>query len=101
VVFIFKKDRKGKGSRKRPYNKGVCEDFKMIRKCSLCRYWERGKYHRDGKTPSVKGRCILSICSLDGNGCPMWDKATKRKVVPAVSMPRDVPSDTPVVKVVG
>lgn len=78
VVFTFRKDRKGKGSRTRPYNKTKCPDFCMIMKCSSCAYWQRGSYHRDGKTPSCKGKCAIGMRSQDGNACQLWEKRTRK-----------------------
>lgn len=101
VVFTFRSDRKGKGSRTRPYNKDKCPDFVMIRKCSLCAYWERGKYHRDGKTPSVKGSCMLGICCKEGCVCQMWEKATRRRIPPPVQTSAHELAGAPVVRVVG
>ncbi len=58
---------------KRPYNKMICPDFKLRRKCSNCKYWLRGKYFADGKTPASKGRCSLNILT-EGLCCKMWRK---------------------------
>ena len=58
---------------KRPYNKMICPDFKLRRKCSNCKYWLRGRYFADGKTPASKGRCSLKILT-GGLCCKMWRK---------------------------
>lgn len=78
VRFVFKKDRKGKGSRTRPYNKTPCPDYCMITKCSTCAYWLRGSYHKDGATPSSKGKCAIGMRSQDGKACQLWDKRTRK-----------------------
>lgn len=56
---------------KRPYNKMICPDFKLRRKCSNCKYWLRGRYFADGKTPATKGRCSLGIL-MSAEECPVW-----------------------------
>jgi hypothetical protein len=60
-----------KAGEERPYNKQICPDFKMKKRCSNCRYWERGEYFADGVTPSRKGRCSLD-CQRDGKICELW-----------------------------
>jgi hypothetical protein len=59
--------------RKRPYNKDKCPDFVLFRRCANCKYWERGKYFADGKTPARKGRCSLSLPQT-GRLCHMWKR---------------------------
>jgi len=56
---------------KRAYNKQICPDFVMKRRCSNCRYWKRGRYFADGVTPATKGRCSLDILR-EASECPMW-----------------------------
>lgn len=56
---------------KRPYNKQICADFRLKKKCSNCRYWIRGEYFCDGKTPARKGRCSLDIFGT-GSTCELW-----------------------------
>ena len=55
----------------RPYNKQICPDFRMKKRCSNCRYWERGEYFADGNTPAKKGRCSLR-CQKEGKICRLW-----------------------------
>jgi len=55
----------------RPYNKQICPDFVLKKRCSNCRYWLRGEYFSDGKTPAKKGRCSLR-CVERGKNCPLW-----------------------------
>ena len=62
----------------RPYNRQVCPDFVMRRRCSNCAYWSRGEYFRDGKTPSRKGKCSLRIVERDGHDCPLWKRGQTR-----------------------
>lgn len=69
--------------RKRPYNKRICPDFRLRRKCSNCRYWIRGKYFSDGKTPAKKGRCSLDIkeqgpCDIWKEGKTSWRKRRQK-----------------------
>lgn len=56
---------------RRDYNRQICPDFVMRRRCSNCKYWFRGRYFADGKTPAGKGRCSLGIdkCAEE---CPIW-----------------------------
>ena len=56
---------------KRRYNRQICPDFVMKRRCSNCKYWHRGKYFADGMTPAAKGCCSLKI-SMSAVDCPMW-----------------------------
>lgn len=56
---------------KRPYNRQICADFVMKKRCSNCKYWIRGKYFADGMTPAAKGSCSLRI-SRDGSECQVW-----------------------------
>lgn len=63
---------KGAG-RKRPYNRQICPDFVMRKRCSNCLYWRRGKYFADGKTPATTGRCSLNV-GTDAAACAMWRK---------------------------
>lgn len=60
-----------RGGDKRPYNRQVCSDFVLRKRCSNCKYWVRGIYFADGKTPSEKGRCSLR-CRDDGKTCKLW-----------------------------
>lgn len=55
----------------RPYNRQICLDFVVRRRCSNCVNWERGAYFADGSTPSVKGRCMLGLCHRPDE-CPHW-----------------------------
>lgn len=57
---------------KRPYNKQICPDFMLRRKCSNCKYWKRGRYFVDGMTPATKGRCSLDILNTGGSPCSVW-----------------------------
>lgn len=63
--------RKRAESGKRDYNRQICTDFKLRRKCSNCKHWVRGCYYGDGKTPARKGRCSLRILER-GADCPLW-----------------------------
>ena len=56
---------------KRKYNRQICPDFVMKKRCSNCKYWIRGRYFADGATPATKGRCSLKISRLEGV-CPVW-----------------------------
>jgi len=58
---------------KRRYNMDICPDFKLKKRCSNCKYWTRGKYFADGRTPARKGRCSLR-CVEAGGDCPLWKK---------------------------
>lgn len=60
-----------KPGEERPYNKQICPDFRLKKRCSNCRYWERGEYFADGSTPSKKGHCSLR-CRKDGVICRLW-----------------------------
>lgn len=66
VVLSKPKDRS-----ERTYNKLICPDFVMRKRCSNCRYWARGEYFADGKTPAKKGHCSLKLLR-DPSECPMW-----------------------------
>ena len=76
---VFFSSEKG---RKRKYNKQICPDFVMKRRCSNCKYWKRGRYFADGMTPAEKGSCSLRI-SRAAEECPMWGagptSSSKRK----------------------
>ncbi len=73
-VRFSREDAKRRASEgNRPYNKQICPDFRMRKRCSNCKYWIRGSYFADGKTPSVKGRCSLKL-SKDAAECPLWAK---------------------------
>ena len=65
----FTKRRDGEA---RPYNRQICPDFVMRKRCSNCTYWVRGKYYADGKTPASKGRCSLKIVERNVHDCPLW-----------------------------
>lgn len=56
----------------RPYNREICLEFKLVRKCSNCRHWIRGEYFADGRTPATKGHCALR-CMERGAECPVWE----------------------------
>lgn len=56
---------------KRPYNRQICPDFVMKRRCSNCKYWKRGRYFADGITPATKGKCSLDVLRT-ADACPMW-----------------------------
>ena len=56
---------------KRDYNRQICLDFRLRRRCSNCKYWIRGSYFGDGKTPAVKGRCSLRVLKR-GDDCSLW-----------------------------
>lgn len=58
---------------KRPYNRQICPDFILKKRCSNCKYWIRGAYFSDGETPARKGRCSLR-CAERGKDCPLWKK---------------------------
>lgn len=62
----------------RPYNKQICPDFEVRKRCSNCKYWARGKYFADGRTPAKKGRCSLDICNT-GIPCRIWKLQTSRR----------------------
>lgn len=64
----------GREEGRRPYNRQVCPDFRLKRRCSNCKYWERGRYFSDGKTPAAKGKCSLDIPSsqMSGGICELW-----------------------------
>lgn len=55
----------------RPYNRMICQDFEIRKRCSNCAFWVRGKYYADGNTPADKGGCSLRI-SRKADECPMW-----------------------------
>lgn len=55
----------------RKYNKQICPDFRLRKRCSNCRYWIRGRYFSDGATPAAKGKCSLRILR-EAEDCPMW-----------------------------
>lgn len=54
------------------YNRQICPDFVLRKKCSNCRHWERGEYFADGKTPASKGSCRLRIEGVGAGPCSMW-----------------------------
>ena len=60
---------------KRPYSRSICPDFVLKRRCSNCRYWIRGEYFADGRTPARKGRCSLDFVKA-GSSCGLWRKGT-------------------------
>lgn len=62
---------------KRPYNRQICPDFKLRKKCSNCIHWIRGEYFSDGITPAKKGRCKFGYSDKSGASCPYW-KLSKR-----------------------
>ena len=66
----FERRKPGDG-RSRPYSRLICTDFRMKKRCSNCRYWKRGRYFSDGKTPAQKGKCSLEI-RTEGSICKMW-----------------------------
>lgn len=71
VRFSLKEARERSKNGIRPYNKQICPDFVMKKKCSNCWYWTRGMYFADGETPAIKGFCSLSI-SKTGEVCELW-----------------------------
>lgn len=58
-------------SGKRDYNRQICPDFVLKKRCANCRYWRRGRYFADGKTPATKGHCSLRVQER-GKDCPLW-----------------------------
>lgn len=72
-VRLVRPGSKGRKSDSRPYNMQKCPDFSLMRRCSNCRYWKRGEYFSDGRTPARKGRCSLDL-SFSADSCPMWKK---------------------------
>lgn len=62
---------KGKSGEQRRYNRQICKDFVLKKRCSNCRYWERGEYFSDGMTPARRGSCSLK-CEERGKDCPIW-----------------------------
>lgn len=58
-------------SGERKYNRQICLDFALKKRCSNCRYWKRGRYFADGITPAKKGFCSLKIL-MKADECPMW-----------------------------
>lgn len=60
-----------KGGGERPYNKDVCPDFQLRRKCSNCKHWIRGRYFADGQTAAQKGHCGYNL-QEKGDKCSMW-----------------------------
>lgn len=71
VVFSVEDRKKRVKDGVRPYDRRICPDFLVKRRCSNCKYWIRGRYFADGRTPASKGRCSLR-CDEIGGGCPMW-----------------------------
>lgn len=69
---VLKKGKGGSKSGSRPYNRQICPDFVIRKRCSNCAYWERGEYFRDGRTPASKGKCSLKIVERNGHDCPLW-----------------------------
>lgn len=65
----------------RVYNRETCPDFILKKRCANCKYWKRGRYFADGKTPAEKGRCSLRVIER-GKDCPLWTKGstTTKKV---------------------
>lgn len=55
----------------RPYNRMLCKDFVMKKRCSNCKYWKRGRYFADGTTPAARGKCSLGLAE-HALVCPMW-----------------------------
>lgn len=60
----------------RPYNRQICPDFDLRRRCSNCAHWIRGEYFADGMTPARKGMCDLGN-DVSGRVCPEWKLSTK------------------------
>ena len=71
VKFSLKEAESLRAEGRRPYNRQICRDFVMKKRCSNCKYWIRGSYFRDGATPAVKGRCSLR-CKERGKDCELW-----------------------------
>lgn len=61
---------------KRPYNRQICPDFKLRKKCSNCIHWIRGEYFADGKTPARRGACELGKFASSGF-CTDWKLSTR------------------------
>lgn len=61
----------GKGGA-RKYNRQICPDFVMKKRCSNCKYWKRGRYFADGITPRKEGKCSLDILYTGGKACSLW-----------------------------
>jgi len=71
VLLSRREARKRAEAGQRDYNRQICPDFKLKKRCSNCKYWIRGAYFGDGKTPAKKGRCSLRIV-LSCEYCPLW-----------------------------
>lgn len=70
VVFSREAARQRAKEGVRVYNKQICPDFVLKRRCSNCVNWVRGEYFADGVTPAVKGHCSLARAKqID---CPEW-----------------------------
>lgn len=59
---------------RRTYNKEICPDFRLVKRCSNCLYWFRGAYAGDGVTPATRGRCSLGRPEGLVGRCPLWRK---------------------------
>lgn len=66
--------KRGEPDGKRPYDRRICPDFELRMRCANCRYWIRGKYSSDGKTPARKGSCSIGLRSGVDGECVMWRK---------------------------
>lgn len=73
---VLRKGERHDGEEGRPYDTRICPDFSIRKGCSTCRYWIRGSYFADGKTPSVRGRCSLGLSWAGEEGCRMWRKGS-------------------------
>ena len=63
------KKRREEGNR--AYNRQICPDFSLKKRCSNCANWTRGHYFSDGMTPAAKGCCTLGR-EANGGSCPKW-----------------------------
>ena len=77
VVFSREDARKRAKEGVRVYNKQICPDFKLKRRCANCSHWKRGEYFADGITPARKGECLFGIVGRSGDDCPMWEQSKK------------------------
>ncbi len=59
--------------RRKEYDRRICPDFTLRKRCSNCKYWKRGEYFMDGKTPSRKGYCSLGLSAGAGK-CQIWGR---------------------------
>ena len=64
-------------AKRKPYNRQICPDFKLKKRCANCTHWNRGEYFADGRTPAKKGKCMFGIVERNGEDCPMWEQNKK------------------------